>query len=68
MRTQIVRGSVAVSLALLALIGAALAADDKYTLRVPDGVPFSDFKGYEDWQVVAVRQDRHSGVVLQPAG
>jgi hypothetical protein len=23
---------------------------------VPDGLPFSDFRGYEDWQVVAVSQ------------
>ncbi|MEJ0038303.1 MAG: cytochrome P460 family protein [Gammaproteobacteria bacterium] len=29
---------------------------DKYSLQVPDGLPFSDFKGYEDWQVVAVSQ------------
>jgi len=32
------------------------AGQDKYTLRVPNGLPFSDFKGYEDWQVVAVSQ------------
>ena len=33
-----------------------LATQDKYTLQVPDGLPFSDFKGYEDWQVVSVSQ------------
>jgi hypothetical protein len=32
------------------------AAQDKYTLRVPDGLAFSDFRGYENWQVVAVSQ------------
>jgi hypothetical protein len=34
----------------------AFAAQDKYTLKVPDGLSFSDFKGYEDWQVVSVAQ------------
>jgi hypothetical protein len=42
---------------VIALIaGVAISAQDKYTLKVPDGLPFSDFKGYEDWQVVAVSQ------------
>jgi hypothetical protein len=34
--------------------GIALAAQDRYTLQVPGGLAFSDFKGYEDWQVIAV--------------
>lgn len=29
---------------------------DKYTLQVPNGLKFSDFRGYENWQVVAVSQ------------
>jgi cytochrome P460 len=36
--------------------GGAFAAQDKYTLRVPNGLAFSDFRGYENWQVVAVSQ------------
>jgi hypothetical protein len=36
--------------------GFAFSAQDRYALRVPDGLPFSDFRGYEDWQVVAVSQ------------
>jgi hypothetical protein len=43
-------------LSLAALGGVALAAQDKYTLQVPGGLAFSDFRGYEDWQVVAVSQ------------
>lgn len=34
----------------------AQAPQDKYTLQVPNGLKFSDFRGYEDWQVVAVSQ------------
>ncbi len=34
----------------------AISAQDKYVVKVPNGLPFSDFKGYEDWQIVAVSQ------------
>jgi hypothetical protein len=34
----------------------AVAAQDKYTLQVPNGLAFSDFRGYEDWQVVSVSE------------
>jgi hypothetical protein len=33
--------------------GWAIAAEDKYTVKVPNGIAFSDFRGYEDWQPVA---------------
>ena len=36
--------------------GAAVSAQDKYALQVPNGLAFSDFRGYEDWQVVSVSQ------------
>ena len=42
---------------LLAIMGGmALAAQDKYTVQVPNGLAFSEFRGYEDWQTVAVSQ------------
>jgi Cytochrome P460 len=41
---------------LAALGGVALAAQDKYTVKVPNGLAFSDFRGYEDWRTVAVSQ------------
>jgi hypothetical protein len=34
----------------------ASSGSDKYTLQVPKGLAFSDFRGYEGWQVVAVSQ------------
>jgi hypothetical protein len=47
--------------AALGVLGAgfALAAQDRSALKVPDGLPFSDFKGYEDWQAVAVSQTQN---------
>ena len=38
----------------LGMFGAAAAiAQDKYELRTPSGIAFSDFKGYEDWAVIS---------------
>jgi hypothetical protein len=34
----------------------AISAQDKYTVQVPNGLAFSEFRGYEDWQTVAVSQ------------
>jgi cytochrome P460 len=48
--------AIATASAVLAVLGAAsYAADkfDKYTLKSPDGVAFSDFRGYEDWAVIS---------------
>ena len=36
--------------------GAAISGQDKYTVRVPNGLAFSEFRGYENWQVVSVSQ------------
>ena len=41
---------------LSVLAALVIAAQDKYTLRVPNGLAFADFRGYENWQVVAVSQ------------
>jgi hypothetical protein len=37
--------------------GTAMSAQDKYSLKVPGGLAFSDFKGYESWQTVSISQD-----------
>src|SRR3954447_156118 len=39
--------------AFAALGGMAVYAQDKYALKTPSGIAFSDFKGYEDWPVVS---------------
>jgi hypothetical protein len=44
------------------LVSTAIFAQDKYTLKTPSGVAFSDFKGYEDWRVVSSAQ---TGEVLK---
>ncbi len=42
----------------------ALAAQDRYTLKVPDGLAFSEFKGYENWQYVAVSQAKEGMKII----
>jgi hypothetical protein len=42
----------------------ALAAQDKYTVKVPNGLAFSEFRGYENWQDVAVSQTENGIKVI----
>jgi hypothetical protein len=42
----------------------ALAAQDKYTLKVPNGLAFSEFRGYENWQDVAVSETENGIKVI----
>src|SRR3954467_3065069 len=47
--------SIVTATAVLAVAGGtALYAQEKYSLKTPDGIEFSDFKGYEDWSVVSI--------------
>ena len=50
---------------LLAVFGnMALGAQDRFTLKVPNGLAFSEFKGYETWQDVAVSQTENGLKVI----
>ena len=44
-------------LSLAFLAGLVLAAQDKYTLKVPGGLAFSEFRGYEAWQTISVSRN-----------
>jgi hypothetical protein len=48
----------------VALCGFAFAAQDRYALQIPGGLAWSDFRGYEDWQDVAVSQTETSLKVI----
>ena len=39
------------------LSASAMSAQDKYTVKVPGGLGFAEFRGYEKWQVVSISQD-----------
>jgi Cytochrome P460 len=57
MDSKSIAAIVIVATSLAALGGRAISAQDKYTVQVPGGLAFSDFRGYEDWQTVAVSQN-----------
>ena len=43
---------------VLAFVGGrAISAQDKYAVKVPNGLSFSEFRGYESWQLVSISQD-----------
>ena len=42
--------------ALAAWSGKAISAQDKYTVKVPDGMAFSEFRGFESWEAVSASQ------------
>jgi hypothetical protein len=49
--------AITIAIGLLAALGGrAISTQDKYTVQVPDGLAFSEFRGYEDWQTIAVSQ------------
>ncbi len=54
------RKTLAIALVLagvVALCGWAASAQDKYTVKVTNGLAFSEFRGYESWQLVSISQD-----------
>jgi len=50
---RIILALLVVGIALSSLVGIGLAQQNKDTVKVPNGLALSEFKGYEDWQSVA---------------
>jgi hypothetical protein len=48
---------VIIAVVLAVLGGRAISAQDKYTVQVPNGLAFSEFRGYEDWPVIAISEN-----------
>jgi hypothetical protein len=50
--------TLSIATGVLAFVGGlAVAATDKYTVKVTNGLAFSEFRGYESWQLVSISQD-----------
>ena len=63
MKTQsmLISAGITVLLAVLACQAADSSHDPKYSLKIPNGVAFSEFEGYETWQTISVS---HNGDML----
>jgi Cytochrome P460 len=50
-------------------IGAEVSTQDRYTLKVPNGLAFSEFKGYDSWQTISVSHngDKLAVILGNPA-
>jgi hypothetical protein len=46
------------------MAGLVLAAQDKYTEKVPGGLAFSEFRGYEAWQTISVSRNEKAVAVI----
>lgn len=54
MKSKKVPAIVIIVVSLSVLLSVAFAAQDRFTLKAPNGVAFSEFRGYDTWQDVAV--------------
>jgi hypothetical protein len=57
------RKTIRVAIIAGAFLSVLAAAQDRYTLKIPNGLAFADFEGYEDWQVVAPSQTDAANVI-----
>src|SRR5687768_14211954 len=53
--------ALALAAASVFAVGVMLAAQDRFTLQAPNGIAFSEFKGYEAWQLIAPSQPNTAG-------
>jgi hypothetical protein len=62
-------GAIGFVAVVLSGMAAAVTTRDKYTVKVPSGLAFSEFRGYESWQYVAasVTSDRVKIIGGNPA-
>ena len=58
--------TIAMIAGVLAVVGGVtIYAQDKYTVKVPGGLAFSEFRGYEAWQAISIsRNERVVAVIL----
>ena len=63
MKGKTITSSVFARVFLFVLVALVMAAQDRYTVKVPNGLAFSEFRGYEDWQVVAPSQTDAANVM-----
>ena len=58
--------TIGITAAIVAVfVATAIAAQDKYSVKVPGGLAFSEFKGYEGWQAIAIsRNEKVMAMIL----
>jgi hypothetical protein len=69
MKHKSTRVMAGVGASFFVLVALGVAAQDKYTVKVPNGLAFSEFRGFESWQVVSVSHngDLMAAILANPA-
>jgi Cytochrome P460 len=49
---------------LSVLVALSLAAEDKYAVKVPGGLAFSEFRGYEAWPAISISRNEKAVAVI----
>ena len=64
-----IKAAIAIVVLPSLVAGIALAAQDRYSVQVPGGLAFAEFRGYENWQLIAVTHngDKVDAVLGNPA-
>src|ERR1700755_1482361 len=57
MNRRSLRVSLFLGVIVSVLVALAMAAQDKYTVKVPGGLAFSEFRGYEAWQAISISRN-----------
>jgi hypothetical protein len=57
--------TIAISVGVLAIVGGrAISAQEKYNVKVPGGLAFSEFRGYEAWQAISISRNEKAVAVI----
>jgi hypothetical protein len=57
--------TIAIIVGVLAIVGGrAISAEDKYTVKVPGGLEFSEFRGYETWPAISISRNEKAVAVI----
>src|SRR5215467_1766943 len=68
MKSKRITAVVMIAVALAVVGGGSISAQDtgpaKYNVRVPNGLAFSEFRGYESWQTVSISHNEKVMAVI----
>lgn len=56
--------TIIIPISLVVITGHAVSADNKGSVAVPNGLAFSEFAGYEKWEVISLSQADRLAVIL----
>jgi len=63
-KTLLTTALVTLSLAIVGVSAISAQNKDKYSVTVPGGLAFSEFRGYESWQTISISHGSAMAVML----